>query len=176
VLGAGEVLGHERRGRLLAAPQAPAAAAAAEALGRLGHVVAPLGLVELHLLLAVRQEGQVGERLLLAQVGGQRRAALHAARLEHLQLGRLGRRHPGRALGAGALGQHGLAALGGPRRRRRRRRLLEAAQLLRPVVAAQPHVLRQALDSAAGAAAAGAAAAAAAAAEHLRPARREETI
>uniref|UniRef100_A0A8D0BIM5 Uncharacterized protein n=1 Tax=Salvator merianae TaxID=96440 RepID=A0A8D0BIM5_SALMN len=165
VLGAREVLGHERR-RLLTALEAPAAA---EALGRLGHVVAPLGLVQLHLLLAVRQEGQVGERLLLAQVRGHRRhAAFHAARLEHLQLGRLRRRHPsGGSLGVGALLHHGLvAALGG---QRRRRRLLEAPQPLWPFFPVQLHalllLLLQALD-----------AVAAAAAKHLLPACREETI
>uniref|UniRef100_A0A670I0D9 Uncharacterized protein n=1 Tax=Podarcis muralis TaxID=64176 RepID=A0A670I0D9_PODMU len=162
LLGAREVLGHERR-RLLAAFEAPAA----EALGRLGHVVAPLGLVQLHLLLAVRQEGQVGERLLLAQVRGQRPSALHAAGLEDLQLGRrLGRRHAAGALGAAALLHHGLVAAVA----RRRRLLLVAPQrLLGPFVAAQLRVALQPPDVVA-------VAAAAAAAKHLLPARREETI
>uniref|UniRef100_A0A8D0GSI0 Uncharacterized protein n=1 Tax=Sphenodon punctatus TaxID=8508 RepID=A0A8D0GSI0_SPHPU len=120
VLRLGEALGHE--GRVLGFEPPPA-----EALGRLGHVIAPLGLVELHLLLGVGEEGEVGERLLLAQVGAARQPALHAARLEDLQLARL--LHARRF---GALLHHGLGRLA---------RVLVASQLrVRPLLA-QLHIL-----------------------------------
>uniref|UniRef100_A0A452T7A1 Uncharacterized protein n=1 Tax=Ursus maritimus TaxID=29073 RepID=A0A452T7A1_URSMA len=74
VLRLGQRLGHKRS---LAAfgPRL------AQALGRLGHIVAPLGLIELQLFLRVGEEREVGERLLFAQVGGGRPAgnsAVHA--------------------------------------------------------------------------------------------------
>uniref|UniRef100_A0A452QJN7 Uncharacterized protein n=1 Tax=Ursus americanus TaxID=9643 RepID=A0A452QJN7_URSAM len=94
VLRLGQRLGHKRS---LAAfgPRL------AQALGRLGHIVAPLGLIELQLFLRVGEEREVGERLLFAQVGGGRPAgnsAVHAARLEDLQLGRAGLGHAAAAI------------------------------------------------------------------------------
>uniref|UniRef100_A0A8C0CHT6 Uncharacterized protein n=1 Tax=Balaenoptera musculus TaxID=9771 RepID=A0A8C0CHT6_BALMU len=129
VLGLGQRLGHQRT------------------LGRLGHVVAPLGLVELHLLLRVREEREVGERLLLAQVGGGRPAgdsAVHAAGLEDLELRRAGLGHAAAARRLGALGQHASAV--------RRRLPARAPRLVRALVAAaaaQLHLGLHALDAAA---------------------------
>uniref|UniRef100_A0A8C4MQ93 Uncharacterized protein n=1 Tax=Equus asinus TaxID=9793 RepID=A0A8C4MQ93_EQUAS len=143
VLRLGERLGHQRS---LAAfgPRL------AQALGRLGHIVAPLGLIELQLLLRVREEGEVGERLLLAQVGGGRPAgdsAVHAAGLEDLQLRRAGLGHAAAAARRlGALGQHASAV--------RRRLPARAPGLVRALAAAaaaaaQPHLGLRALDAAA---------------------------
>uniref|UniRef100_A0A7N5KEV4 Uncharacterized protein n=1 Tax=Ailuropoda melanoleuca TaxID=9646 RepID=A0A7N5KEV4_AILME len=120
----------------------------AQALGRLGHIVAPLGLIELQLFLRVGEEREVGERLLLAQVGGGRPAgdsAVHAARLEDLQLGRAGLGHAATAAGRlGALGQHASAV-------RRCRLPTGAPKLVRALVpaAAQLHLGLHALDAAA---------------------------
>uniref|UniRef100_A0A8C1HJI9 Uncharacterized protein n=1 Tax=Cyprinus carpio carpio TaxID=630221 RepID=A0A8C1HJI9_CYPCA len=50
------------------------------------HVVAPFGLIELHLLLGVCQHGQVGQGPLFAKVGWHRDAPLCAAHTVHLQL------------------------------------------------------------------------------------------
>uniref|UniRef100_A0A8D1ZAY4 Uncharacterized protein n=1 Tax=Sus scrofa TaxID=9823 RepID=A0A8D1ZAY4_PIG len=141
VLGLGQRLGHQRS---LAAfgPRL------AQALGRLGHVVAPLGLIELHLFLGVREEREVGERLLLAQVGGRRPAgdsAVHAAGFEDLQLRRAGLGHAAAAGRLGALGQHASAV-------RRRRLPARAPRLVRALVAAaaaQLHLGLHALDAAA---------------------------
>uniref|UniRef100_A0A5F9DT96 Uncharacterized protein n=1 Tax=Oryctolagus cuniculus TaxID=9986 RepID=A0A5F9DT96_RABIT len=56
-------LGHQRSVAALGAQLA-------QTLGRLGHVVAPCRLTQLQLLLGVGEKREVGERLLLAQVGG----------------------------------------------------------------------------------------------------------
>uniref|UniRef100_A0A8C8Y0P3 Uncharacterized protein n=1 Tax=Panthera leo TaxID=9689 RepID=A0A8C8Y0P3_PANLE len=122
----------------------------AQALGRLGHIVAPLGLIELQLFLRVGEEREVGERLLLAQVGGGRPAgdsAVHAAGLEDLQLGRTGLGHAATAAGRlGALGQHASAV-------RRCSLPTGAPRLVRALVpaaaAAQLHLGLHALDAAA---------------------------
>uniref|UniRef100_A0A9L0SWG5 Uncharacterized protein n=1 Tax=Equus caballus TaxID=9796 RepID=A0A9L0SWG5_HORSE len=141
VLRLGERLGHQRS---LAAfgPRL------AQALGRLGHIVAPLGLIELQLLLRVREEGEVGERLLLAQVGGGRPAgdsAVHAAGLEDLQLRRAGLGHAAAAARRlGALGQHASAV-----RRRLPARAPGLVRALAAAAAAQPHLGLRALDAAA---------------------------
>uniref|UniRef100_A0A8B9H669 Uncharacterized protein n=1 Tax=Astyanax mexicanus TaxID=7994 RepID=A0A8B9H669_ASTMX len=52
----------------------------------LAHVVAPLGFVELHLLLSIREHSQVGQGPLFAQVGGYRDPTFCAARAVDLQL------------------------------------------------------------------------------------------
>uniref|UniRef100_A0A3B3R820 Uncharacterized protein n=1 Tax=Paramormyrops kingsleyae TaxID=1676925 RepID=A0A3B3R820_9TELE len=70
---------------------------------RLGHVIAPLVLIEVHLLLGVGEDGQVGERPLLAEVRGHRQAALGAPAPEDTQLA--ARRALGDALLA-SLGRH----------------------------------------------------------------------
>uniref|UniRef100_A0A4W2GAI3 Uncharacterized protein n=1 Tax=Bos indicus x Bos taurus TaxID=30522 RepID=A0A4W2GAI3_BOBOX len=139
VLGLGQRLGHQRS-------LAALGAALARALGRLGHVVAPLGLIQLHLLLRVRKEREVGERLLLAQVGGGRPAgdsAVHAAGLEDLELRRAGLGRAAAAGRLGALGQHGSAV--------RRRLPSRAPRLVRALAAAaaQLHLGLRALDAAA---------------------------
>uniref|UniRef100_A0A8C0KYG6 Uncharacterized protein n=1 Tax=Canis lupus dingo TaxID=286419 RepID=A0A8C0KYG6_CANLU len=146
VLRLGQRLGHERG-------LAALGARLAQALGRLGHVVAPLGLVQLQLLLRVGEEREVGERLLLAQVGGggpAGRSAVHAAGLEDLELGRagLGRAASASAAAAagrlGALGQHASAV--------RRRPAPGAPSLVRALVraaAAQLQLGLRALDAAA---------------------------
>uniref|UniRef100_A0A8C6CIL9 Uncharacterized protein n=1 Tax=Moschus moschiferus TaxID=68415 RepID=A0A8C6CIL9_MOSMO len=140
VLGLGQRLGHQRS-------LAALGAALARALGRLGHVVAPLGLVQLHLLLRVREEREVGERLLLAQVGGGRPAgdsAVHAAGLEDLELCRAGLGCAAAAAGRlGALGQHGSAV--------RRRLPARAPRFVRALAAAaaQLRLGLRALDAAA---------------------------
>uniref|UniRef100_A0A5F8G3B6 Uncharacterized protein n=1 Tax=Monodelphis domestica TaxID=13616 RepID=A0A5F8G3B6_MONDO len=126
----GERFGHEGRLPALGPPFA-------EALGRFGHVVAPLRLVELHLLLRVCQEGEVGEGLLLAEVGGRRRGpTVHAARLEDLQLSSAGLGHPA-AWRLGPLGHHAfaLACL-----------LSEAPEFVGALAAAQFHLGLQALE------------------------------
>uniref|UniRef100_A0A8C9HW55 Uncharacterized protein n=1 Tax=Piliocolobus tephrosceles TaxID=591936 RepID=A0A8C9HW55_9PRIM len=117
--------------------------------GRLGHIVAPLGLIKLQLFLGVREKREVGERLLLAQVGGWRPTgdtAVHTAGLEDLQLSRAGLGHAAAAAGRlGALGQHASAV-------RRRRLLAGAPRLVRALVAAaaaQLHLGLHALDAAA---------------------------
>uniref|UniRef100_A0ABI7W808 Uncharacterized protein n=1 Tax=Felis catus TaxID=9685 RepID=A0ABI7W808_FELCA len=144
VLRLGQRLGHKRS---LAAfgPRL------AQALGRLGHIVAPLGLIELQLFLRVGEEREVGERLLLAQVGGGRPAgdsAVHAAGLEDLQLGRTGLGHAAAAAAGrlGALGQHASAV-------RRCSLPTGAPRLVRALVpaaaAAQLHLGLHALDAAA---------------------------
>uniref|UniRef100_A0A8C2RXW5 Uncharacterized protein n=1 Tax=Capra hircus TaxID=9925 RepID=A0A8C2RXW5_CAPHI len=124
VLGLGQRLGHQRS-------LAGLGAALARALGRLGHVVAPLGLIQLRLLLRVREEREVGERLLLAQVGGGRPAgdsAVRAAGLEDLELRRAGLGRAAAAGRLGALGQHGSAV--------RRRLSSRAPRLVRALAAA----------------------------------------
>uniref|UniRef100_A0A8C9DD03 Uncharacterized protein n=1 Tax=Prolemur simus TaxID=1328070 RepID=A0A8C9DD03_PROSS len=127
VLRLGQRLGHQRSLTALGPHLA-------QALGRLGHVVAPLGFIELQLFLGVCEEREVGERLLLAQVGGGRPAgdtAVHAAGLEDLQLSRAGLGHAAAATGRlGALGQHAFAV------RRRRRLPAGAPRLVRALVPA----------------------------------------
>uniref|UniRef100_A0A8C7BIZ2 Uncharacterized protein n=1 Tax=Neovison vison TaxID=452646 RepID=A0A8C7BIZ2_NEOVI len=112
----------------------------AQALGRLGHIVAPLGLIELQLFLRVGEEREVGGR----PAGD---SAVHAARLEDLQLGRAGLGHAATAAGRlGALGQHTSAVrrcclpTGAPR-------LVRA--LVPAAAAAQLHLGLHALDAAA---------------------------
>uniref|UniRef100_A0A8D2CUA9 Uncharacterized protein n=1 Tax=Sciurus vulgaris TaxID=55149 RepID=A0A8D2CUA9_SCIVU len=120
----------------------------AQALGCLGHIVAPLGLIELQLLLRVREEREVGERLLFAQVGGRWTAGnttVHAPGLEDLQLGGAGLGHAATAARRlGALGQHASAV-------RRCRLPAGSSRLVRALVAAaaQLHLGLHALDAAA---------------------------
>ncbi len=54
--------------------------------GSFAHVVAPFGLIELHLLLGVCQHGQVGQGPLFPKAGRHRDASLRAAHAVHLQL------------------------------------------------------------------------------------------
>uniref|UniRef100_A0A4W5P6X9 Uncharacterized protein n=1 Tax=Hucho hucho TaxID=62062 RepID=A0A4W5P6X9_9TELE len=57
---------------------------------RLGHVITPLGLVEVHLLLCIGEHGQVGQGPLLAEVGGHRQPPLRATCTVHPQFPSLG--------------------------------------------------------------------------------------
>uniref|UniRef100_A0A8K9UZB9 Uncharacterized protein n=1 Tax=Oncorhynchus mykiss TaxID=8022 RepID=A0A8K9UZB9_ONCMY len=57
---------------------------------RLGHVITPLGLVEVHLLLCIGEHGQVGQGPLLAKVGGHRQPPFRATCTVHPQFPSLG--------------------------------------------------------------------------------------